>query len=54
MTNRKELIDNIIQCVDHVLPFLFEDDGLDVPRAYSFMIDENKRARINIVFEEQA
>lgn len=51
MISREEMINYIIECVDAVMPVLWEEEGLKVARGYSFMLDKDKRARVNITFE---
>ena len=53
MLSREEIIKYITKCVDCAMPILQDENGLDVSRGYSFMLDKDKKAKVNIVFENR-
>ena len=53
MLSREEIIKYITKCVDCAMPILQDENGLDVSRCYSFMLDKDKKAKVNIVFENR-
>ena len=53
MLSREEIIKYITKCVDCAMPILQDENGLDVSRGYSFMLDKDKMAKVNIVFENR-
>ena len=51
MLSREDIIKYITKCVDCAMPILQDENGLDVSRGYSFMLDKDKKAKVHIVFE---
>ena len=43
MLSREEIIKYITKCVDCAMPILQDENGLDVSRGYSFMLDKDKK-----------
>lgn len=52
--SREDIIERITKCVDCAMPALQNEEGLEILRGYSFMLDNNKRVKANIVFEDCA
>ena len=46
MLSREDIIKYITKCVDCAMPILQDENGLDVSRGYSFMLDKDKKAKI--------
>lgn len=51
MLSREDIIKYITKCVDCAMLILQDENGLDVSRGYSFMLDKDKKAKVHIVFE---
>ena len=48
MLSREDIIKYITKCVDCAMPILQDENGLDVSRGYSFMLDKDKKAKVHM------
>lgn len=49
MISREELIDKITKSVDCILSALNSEDGLEITRAYGFMLDRDTEIEIKAI-----